>query len=467
MGFRDCARRLPVLVPGRVRRPWPEPVGNRRRDAPRPCHSQEPASAPHPRTAPRRRWQASQRCSTDRPACGGRCLRCRRTDRVLARSLGRRSLPFCSGAGPDGPVPCTGLAALNAALLDEVPRVRARAACALVALRGKDAADTVPVLIAALDDPRDEVRRDAAASLGKLGLELDRVVPALARLLKDPSREVRTIVAVALAELGPAATATVPALLEAHNDRSRWVRLLVAIALQRIDRTPVPAKLDGATGLHRAKVEELAAASGTPAKLDGATGLQGPMPQTVELPPEVAVLENPEAMVLFLPRRPWGERGRLLGSAAFAACGLLVAACISSAPCCERRLVCRCSAAVAGLVPRIAPGTVPSGHDPLPRPVVRVPIELVRAGRPVAAGSESGVVLLAEANAPRSLALGPMVPARSPAAQRRSPPRNLSVDLDVSRLAARVRAVPRPGRARWNATGNQTSGSLTPIRAAG
>jgi HEAT repeat protein len=72
--------------------------------------------------------------------------------------------------------------------------------------------DTLPDLIATLNDSKVDVRRSAAAALGSIGLEAEAAVRALIETLKDSVANVRGWTATALRDNGIKAKAVVPAL---------------------------------------------------------------------------------------------------------------------------------------------------------------------------------------------------------------------------------------------------------------
>ena len=142
--------------------------------------------------------------------------------------------------------------ALNRMLKDPSSEARANAALALGGIFGaapakpspspqpspaggegvKEAAENLGLL---LKDDSLEVRKTAAAALGKIGVP---AVPALAAALKYPDPDVRLLASDALANLGVAAY---PALLEAVKDTCPEVRLKAVEALRR-PGNPLPAE---------------------------------------------------------------------------------------------------------------------------------------------------------------------------------------------------------------------------------
>ena len=108
--------------------------------------------------------------------------------------------------------------ALEQALSDDNPRVRSLAA---VALRqtAPEAADAIPQLVAALNDPVDYVRAPAADALGAIGPAARVAVGPLAKrlMVKDEQVFVLRSISYALGNIGPDARAALPALEEAQK----------------------------------------------------------------------------------------------------------------------------------------------------------------------------------------------------------------------------------------------------------
>jgi HEAT repeat protein len=129
--------------------------------------------------------------------------------------------------------------ALGQALSDADPRVRSLAAVALRHI-GPKAAETVPLLIAALDDPVAFVRAPAADALGAIGpAARDAVGPLSKRLtVKDEQVFVLRSIAYALGNIGPDARSALPALEQAL----KMVRVSYAAqsAILKIKGLPVP-----------------------------------------------------------------------------------------------------------------------------------------------------------------------------------------------------------------------------------
>ena len=63
---------------------------------------------------------------------------------------------------------------------------------------GQDAAQAIPLLLAALKDPDGDVRRAAAIALGRMGPEAKSALPALSVLLRDRDELVRDAAADAI-----------------------------------------------------------------------------------------------------------------------------------------------------------------------------------------------------------------------------------------------------------------------------
>lgn len=129
--------------------------------------------------------------------------------------------------------------ALEKSLADSDPRVRSMAGVALRQI-GPGAADAVPQLIVALNDPVAFVRAPAADALGAIGPAARHAVDPLAKRLavKDEQVFVLRSVSYALGNIGPDARAAVPALEEAL----KMVRVSYAAqsAILKIKGLPVP-----------------------------------------------------------------------------------------------------------------------------------------------------------------------------------------------------------------------------------
>ena len=124
--------------------------------------------------------------------------------------------------------------ALIAALQDEREHVRASAAYALGEM-GPVAAEAVDGLIALLTDESEEVRRHATSALGMIKVPVLKTVPALVEVLEDrENTDLAFFAAQALTRIGPEATEAVPALREALMSESAYVRGFSSEALARI-----------------------------------------------------------------------------------------------------------------------------------------------------------------------------------------------------------------------------------------
>jgi hypothetical protein len=80
------------------------------------------------------------------------------------------------------------------------------------------------------------VRREAAASLGKIGSEAKAAVPALIAALRDEDWTIRSAAAAALPDIAPADSSAASALSDARTDESEWVRDAAERALARMRR---------------------------------------------------------------------------------------------------------------------------------------------------------------------------------------------------------------------------------------
>ncbi|MCS7046356.1 MAG: HEAT repeat domain-containing protein [Gemmataceae bacterium] len=96
---------------------------------------------------------------------------------------------------------------------EEDREIRVNAALALANIGGTSATAAIDVLINALHHGDLDVRRQAAAAVGKFGKEAARAVGDLITALKDQDVEVRQHAAMALGDIGPSAEAAVPALV--------------------------------------------------------------------------------------------------------------------------------------------------------------------------------------------------------------------------------------------------------------
>jgi HEAT repeat protein len=124
-----------------------------------------------------------------------------------------------------------GVPALVTALRDPDAHVRTVAAASLGAIGPAAAGEAIPALSERLhgDD-----RLAAIKALCGFGAEAKPVVPALIELLRDPSEEVRWNAALTLGKIGPGAQAAVPALIAALKDTDANVREHAAESLGQI-----------------------------------------------------------------------------------------------------------------------------------------------------------------------------------------------------------------------------------------
>jgi HEAT repeat protein len=103
---------------------------------------------------------------------------------------------------------------------------------------GPGAAESVPILIATLQDPEPTLAREAARALGKVGPVTLEVVAALLDVLKNRNSLASDAAAEALGTIGPGAKEAIPLLVEAKNDMNRrrqvFVRPAATQALTRI-----------------------------------------------------------------------------------------------------------------------------------------------------------------------------------------------------------------------------------------
>ena len=176
--------------------------------------------------------------------------------------------------------------ALFAALSDPSEAVRHEAARALG--RGTRTAGDIPRLVAALDSPDDYVAAFAAWSLGNLGAQAQGTVPALAKALARERTD--AVVAGALARIGPAAAGAVPALLEALRSPNADRRFRAARALGRIG----PAASDAAGPLSDALVDPSAVVRQHAAR---ALGRIGPAARTAAAPALQRATGDPDEAV--------------------------------------------------------------------------------------------------------------------------------------------------------------------------
>jgi HEAT repeat protein len=201
------------------------------------------------------------------------------------------------------------------ALSDPNPAVRERAADALGAAEGAEAASAAAALSKALGDQTDTVRWRAARALARLGPSADVAVPALSQALSDSSPLVRAHAALALGAVGKAAQPAADGLFklvvdpEASVRRAslralRSLRLDPGVVLPRVskilgDADPAVASLAVQTMVEAgpAALPALAQALAQPESRYWATlGVADLGPQAGSLAPEVAqILEDPSA----------------------------------------------------------------------------------------------------------------------------------------------------------------------------
>jgi HEAT repeat protein len=120
------------------------------------------------------------------------------------------------------------------AMADSVETVRKNAVDALGKIGGK----VIPTLVDALADPKELVRQNASEVFGKIG------VPAVAALVAEMSNGnevVREHATASLGNIGPAAEVAIPALVAALADPSGKARQNAGVALVRIGDAAVPA----------------------------------------------------------------------------------------------------------------------------------------------------------------------------------------------------------------------------------
>jgi len=132
-----------------------------------------------------------------------------------------------------------GVQALTAALTDPDEVIRGEAARTLGEI-GPGAQTAVPALIELLRDTDRSVRREAAHALGRIGTDAETSVPALALVLRDPWAVNRGEAAIALQRFGPRGRAAVPALVAALQDASLDASREAAKALVAIGAAAVP-----------------------------------------------------------------------------------------------------------------------------------------------------------------------------------------------------------------------------------
>jgi HEAT repeat protein len=108
-------------------------------------------------------------------------------------------------------------------------------ACIVLAEIGPPAKDAVPALIEVLDNPKAEVRREAAMALGRIGAASASAVPKLTSMLNDPASGVNAEAAFALGSIGPASVAALPALQAKLIDSDVMLKTVAAWAIAKIE----------------------------------------------------------------------------------------------------------------------------------------------------------------------------------------------------------------------------------------
>ena len=115
---------------------------------------------------------------------------------------------------------------------DAAPRVRAEILTAMVRI-APESEDVAARLLAALGDENPTVRQRAASAIKALPVS-DKIVLSVTAALEDPDASVRTTAAATLGDLGQAAASAVEALVELTDDPDRAVRVQAVRALGRI-----------------------------------------------------------------------------------------------------------------------------------------------------------------------------------------------------------------------------------------
>src|SRR5205809_2927447 len=137
------------------------------------------------------------------------------------------------------------LPALLLGLQDRVVQLRQNAALILLNLGGGfsavnqpkiDIRETLPALIAALDDSDGLVRAWSAQAIGQIGPDAVAALPALIALLSNVDEGSRNSSCIALRQIGPAAFPALSALQRALNDSSPDVRRFAALAIEVIQK---------------------------------------------------------------------------------------------------------------------------------------------------------------------------------------------------------------------------------------
>jgi HEAT repeat protein len=108
--------------------------------------------------------------------------------------------------------------------------------CVALGEMGADAADAAPALVEVLNnDPRPEVRREAALALGAIGAAAPVSVPGLIEALDNKNPTVLAGAAYALGRIGPKATAAESPLVKCAANADPLVKTVCAWALAKID----------------------------------------------------------------------------------------------------------------------------------------------------------------------------------------------------------------------------------------
>lgn len=119
---------------------------------------------------------------------------------------------------------------LTDSLNDKDVIIRAKAATSLGEM-GIKAQSAVPALILRLNDPKAEVRKNAAFALVKIG---EAALPALMQALENDNIRIRQNAAFSLGEFGEKAQKAIPALTRLLNDSNSKVRWCADIAIKKI-----------------------------------------------------------------------------------------------------------------------------------------------------------------------------------------------------------------------------------------
>jgi HEAT repeat protein len=93
----------------------------------------------------------------------------------------------------------------------------------------------IPGLVAALNDPDDDVRLLAVELLHEAGPRAEAAVPALVNKVADPDRLVRVAAALALPRFGALAVAAVPLLEPWLEDANEYLRVIAATTILALD----------------------------------------------------------------------------------------------------------------------------------------------------------------------------------------------------------------------------------------